>query len=130
MADHRSRSRFANALPTKALICRLGNWSWSEARPRPSWKALSHAKVWNEAQYAGIRSALQAPRPAPTLTVNPEGTVRTVVVPDQGDAGSKGCTVELFKGGDSVPSEVVDRRIRMAIVHAVNTTHAGHPLNT
>jgi hypothetical protein len=128
VADPRARSRFATAVPTKAMVCRLGNWSWSATRPRPSWKALQHARLWNEATYAGIRASLQAPRPQPALTVNPEGTVRSVIVPDQGASGSRGCSIDLFKGGDSVPQAVVDKNIRMVIVHAVNTTQPGRPL--
>jgi hypothetical protein len=61
--DLRARERFAEQVPTSALVVSPGGWRWSEQNPRPAWKTLKDARVWSDPAYAALRTSLKKPPP-------------------------------------------------------------------
>lgn len=128
--DNRMRSRFAAAVETPDLVVRLGPWKQSEQQPRPPWTSLQRARVWKDAKFAALRQLLAAPPRPPVLSTSPDAAHRSIVMTDDG-AGHPGGTVVMYKAKGAVPDEMLQRRIRLVVVHAAPNTRmspGSHPL--
>lgn len=70
--DLRAKERFAEQVPTSALVVSVGGWHWAADNPRPAWRILKEAKVWTDPAYASLRTSLKKPPPMTVLVTTPD----------------------------------------------------------
>lgn len=115
------RMRFEASVDTGDLMVKIGKWRESAERPRPAWTMLSAAKVWKLPKFSALRDVLRAPRALPTLTTSSDAAVRGVGVPNDG-SGHSGTQVDIYKAGGSVPEALMNRTVRLAVIHVDGPT--------
>ena len=115
--DLRARTRFASSVGLKALKANVnvGNWRWSEDRPRPGWNALKSAPVWVEPGFESVRSVLSV-APKVVLKAAPDDRMPSAQLPEVKR------TASIFNALEDTIPNAVDNAKPRGLIALVTTT--------